>query len=230
MSQRMRIEISLIVLVLLTGATASATNYDEDKVGTYTLPDPLTLANGQPVRDADTWMNQRRPEIVKLFEENQFGRCPDAPANMTSDLWDEDRHAMDGKAIRKQITVYFNGLKDGPQMDIGMYLPADAGEHPVPLFLCLSFTGNHQVLNDPKLKMNEQWNKTTKAKEMPKEETRGKSAKSWPIEKVLARGYGMAFVCYNDIEPDFDGGMKYGVRPLFFKPGQTEPGRDEWGS
>jgi hypothetical protein len=46
-------------------------NYEESLVGTYTLPDPLVLANGQPVRDAKTWYGQRRPEIVRLFEENQ---------------------------------------------------------------------------------------------------------------------------------------------------------------
>ena len=30
-------------------------NYDEAKVGTYTLPDPLKLNDGKPVRDAKTW-------------------------------------------------------------------------------------------------------------------------------------------------------------------------------
>jgi hypothetical protein len=33
-----------------------------------------------------------------------------------------------------------------------------------------------------------------------------------------------------DIEPDFDGGMKFGVRPLLFKKGQTEPEPDQWGA
>ena len=45
-------------------------NYDESKVGSYTLPDPLVLANGKPVRDAKTWTEKRRPEIVRLFEGN----------------------------------------------------------------------------------------------------------------------------------------------------------------
>ena len=33
--------------------TGHVSNYDEAKVGAYTLPDPLILANGQPVKDAD---------------------------------------------------------------------------------------------------------------------------------------------------------------------------------
>lgn len=47
-------------------------NYSEDSVGSYTLPDVFTLQNGGKVKDAKTWMEKRRPEIVKLFEEHQF--------------------------------------------------------------------------------------------------------------------------------------------------------------
>src|SRR5437870_610874 len=41
-------------------------NYDDAQAGTYTLPDPLLLANGKPVRDAKTWNQKRRPKIVRL--------------------------------------------------------------------------------------------------------------------------------------------------------------------
>jgi hypothetical protein len=64
-------------------------NYDESRVGTYTLPDPLVLAGGKPVRDANTWNEQRRAEIVRLFEENQYGRCPGRPAAMRFDVFDK---------------------------------------------------------------------------------------------------------------------------------------------
>src|SRR6266542_961684 len=88
--------LSLLSLLIVLAATASAqtanapptsvagipVNYDEALVGTYTLPDPLVLANGKPVRDAKTWYQKRRPEILKLFEENEYGRAPGRPAEM----------------------------------------------------------------------------------------------------------------------------------------------------
>ncbi|HZS49522.1 MAG TPA: hypothetical protein VFA54_01575, partial [Bryobacterales bacterium] len=40
-------------------------NYEEALAGTYQLPDPLRLADGKPVRDAKTWFEKRRPEIVR---------------------------------------------------------------------------------------------------------------------------------------------------------------------
>jgi len=43
------------------------TNYDEAKVGSYTLPDPLVFNNGKPVRNASDWMKRRRAEILQLF-------------------------------------------------------------------------------------------------------------------------------------------------------------------
>src|SRR3954452_9218454 len=64
-------------------------NYDEALVGSYTLPDPLRLLNGKPVRDAKTWYGKRRPEIIRLFEENQFGRSPDAPTGLMFDVFDK---------------------------------------------------------------------------------------------------------------------------------------------
>src|SRR5947207_8681183 len=84
-------------------------NYDEAEVGEYRLPDPLTLANGKPVRDAKTWNEQRRPELVRLFEENQYGRAPGRPRDMSFDVFEKAAPALDGKAIRRQVTVYFTG-------------------------------------------------------------------------------------------------------------------------
>jgi len=202
-------------------------NYDESKVGTYTLPDPLVLENGQRVRDARTWNNKRRPEILRLFEENVYGRRPGRPKDMHFEVFDVDKHALGGKAIRKQVTVYFSAKKDGPKEDVLIYLPANA-KKPVPLILSLNFSGNHRIIDDPGVKLAMVWDHKTKTKSQATEDTRGTS--KWPVEKLLEHGIGLATIYYCDIEPDFAGGMQYGVRPLFFKPGQAEPAPDDWGA
>ena len=55
--------------------TGHVSNYDEAKVAPFTLPDPLVLANGKPVRDRQTWIKQRRPEILRMYETEIYGRC-----------------------------------------------------------------------------------------------------------------------------------------------------------
>ena len=56
--------------------TGHVSNYDETKVRPYTLPDPLVLADGKPMKDAKTWQERRRPEILHLYETEIYGRIP----------------------------------------------------------------------------------------------------------------------------------------------------------
>ena len=42
-------------------------NYDERKIAPYTIPDPLILQNGAPVKDSKTWTEWRRPELMAIF-------------------------------------------------------------------------------------------------------------------------------------------------------------------
>lgn len=108
--------------------------YDEAKVPKYKLPDPLTTLDGQKVTDVNTWKQKRRPEILKLFEEYVYGRTmAGRPKDMTWRVKSENRKAMNDEAIEKTVTIYFNGKKNGPKMDLFIILPADAGK-PVPVF------------------------------------------------------------------------------------------------
>ena len=180
-------------------------NYDEALVGTYTLPDPLVLANGQPVRDAKTWNEKRRPEIVRLFEENEYGRAPGRPAGMSFDVFDKGTPALDGKAIRRQVTVYFSADKAGPKMDLLIYLPAGANK-PVPLLLNIGFSANSTTVNDPGIKPGEVWGR--EKKKVPA--ATGMNFGRINVAPLLERGIGFATVYYGDIDPDFLGGVPIG--------------------
>lgn len=200
-------------------------NYEEALVGNYMLPDPLVLANGKPVRDKKTWLQKRRPELVRLFEENQFGRSPGRPANMSFDVFDKGTPALDGKALRRQVTIYFSPDKNGPKMDLLIYLPA-AARKPVPLLLNLSFAANSSMVDDPGIKPGEVWGRDKKKGPAPKASNFGRLN----VAPLLAQGIGVATVYYGDIDPDFEGGIPFGVRSLYLKPGEKEPPPNEWGA
>jgi (4-O-methyl)-D-glucuronate---lignin esterase len=215
-------------------------NADESKVVPYTLPDPLILQNGKPVRDAATWFNDRRPEILHLFETQVFGRSPTIKLAVRYVVTSVDKNALGGLAIRKQVTAYFTNSPEGPAMRILIFLPAHAAK-PVPVFAALNFGGNQTVNADPGIDLNSLWVPDALSTqggnpsaptfhEHAGEKTRGSAEHMWQVEKIISRGYALATANYGDIEPDFAGGISRGVRPLFFAQGQTEPVPDEWGA
>jgi hypothetical protein len=189
------------------------------------LPDVLKLADGQPVRDAATWFEKRRPEIVRLFEENQYGRSPGRPADMSFDVFDKATPTFDGKATRRQVTIYFSKDKAGPKMDLLIYLPASVRK-PVPLLLNLGFGANNTLVNDPNVKVGSMWDRQKKQR-VPA--ARGGFG-GLNVLAVLEKGFSIATVNYADIDPDALGAVPYGVRKLYLKEEQTEPTPDEWGS
>ncbi|MCC6536671.1 MAG: acetylxylan esterase [Bryobacterales bacterium] len=200
-------------------------NYTESAAGTYTLQDPLVMQNGAPVRDAKTWNTQRRPELVRLFEEHQFGSAPAKPVGLRFDVFDKGTPALDGAAIRRQVTIHLSPT--GPKLDLLLYLPAAAKGQRVPVLLNASFTANSNAVDDPGVKPGEIWN-TKEQKRVPA--ATGRRFGRLPVAKFLAAGFGVATVYYGDIDPDFAGGFPHGVRKQYLKPGQTEPAPGEWGT
>jgi hypothetical protein len=201
--------------------------YHEEKVPDYTLPDPLVMADGTKVYSAEMWRTKRRPEILELFRKYVYGRAPvGRPKGMTFEVFDLDRKALNGTATRKQVTVNFTGKEDGPSMAILIYLPA-AAKGPVPTFVLLNFGGNHTIHPDPAIRLSTRWMRSGKK---ATEETRGNSAASYPVEKILARGYGLATIYYGDIDPDYHDGFKNGVHPFFDRLADGKRAHDAWAS
>jgi hypothetical protein len=207
--------------------------YDENKVPAYTLPEILVLNNGDRVRDAKAWTARRRPEILATYETEVFGRSPARPSKLNYEVSAVDAKALDGKARRKIVTIFFGEKPGDPKMKLLVYLPAGA-KRPVPVFLGLSFAGIWTIAADPGVPLGEQWVRNPQTREYERqtaqEKSRGASAAQWQVDKILDAGYGLAVFYYGDVEPDFAGGMKYGIRPLFQKAGENEPAPDAWGA
>ncbi len=233
---------SALLCALLVSACAAARepNFDESKVGNYTLPDPLTLQDGSPVRTPADWNQKRRPELLELFATQMFGRTPAAKIKVRYEVLSPDEPALGGLAVRRQVRVHFSEKNDGPKMDILLYVPA-AARKPVPVFAGLNFNGNHTVHADPGIRLADEWVAGPEPKGVNREKrrqtrqtaagaNRGTDSEAWQVEKILRHGYALATAYYEDINPDWVDGTSAGVRPLFYKPGQSAPGPGEWGA
>ena len=200
-------------------------NYDETQIGSYTLPKVLTLKNGKTVKDSKTWIKQRRPEILKFYEENQYGKMPARPSALSFNVFDKGTPVFEGKAIRKQVTVYFTEDTSRHKMELLVYLPAKHSK-PVPLILTANFSANSNATNDPGVKPSLTWNKEGKRVPAPAGRRFGKL----DIEKFISEGFGIATLCYTDIEPDALDGILHGIRGQYLKNGNSQPSPDEWGA
>jgi hypothetical protein len=226
--------LSAFFLPATAGAQSEKYNFDESKVPNYKLPDPLVTLDGRRVINARMWSEVRRPEILNLFETQVYGKTPATLKSMRFEVESVEKWALGGMAVRKQVTVLFNGRQDGPKMSILIYLPAGRNKA-VPMFAALNFEGNHTIRKEPGIALNRNWIRQPQkdvgiVDNHATEAARGSAANRWAVEMILKRGYGLATMYYGDIDPDFDDGFQNGVHPLFYKPGQTKPKPDEWGS
>ena len=122
--------------------TGHVSNYDEAKVAPYTLPDVLKMADGTPVRDAEAWRTQRRPEILKVYETQIYGRLP---ANLPKVDWRSPPPIpafRDGTAIRRQVV---GTAGNGPRAVRINLVDLHAGEvhGRVPVILLANFGGGN---------------------------------------------------------------------------------------
>lgn len=226
--------LSLVLMYCnMTEAQKIPTIYEEENVPKYTLPDPLIAEDGTPIKTAKQWINQRRPEILKIFEEQVYGRAPEFKGEIQFKVLEEDKNALGGKAIRKQVKVQLTNKADGPSMELLIYSPKNA-KGPVPTFLTLNFYGNHTIHTDPAIHLSESWVRNNSAKgtkdNRATEKSRGASAERWPVERILERGFAIVAIYYGDIDPDFDDDFQNGVHPHYLSEGQKKPGPDQWGS
>ena len=200
----------------VTTAQPSGFNYDEERVPQYTLPDVLKKSDGALVSTSADWMQARRPEVLELFNKHVYGYKPEPLSTLRSRIRSE-ANVFGGKAVRREITVFFTDNDSGPSMDILVYTPTGSTT-PVPCVLGYNFHGNHSVDDSPGIHITDSWVRNDKGRgnieNRATEPSRGKSSKRWPAEMIVSRGYGLATIYYGDVDPDFDDGFKNGVHAI----------------
>jgi len=212
-------------------AQTGEVNYDESKVPPYTLPDPLQTANGRRITTEEEWLQYQRPRMLQLFADNVYGRMPGNPKDEHFEVTSVDSSALNGKAVRKQITIYFTEDASSPSMHVLLYLPKSA-KGPVAVFTGLNFHGNQAVDADKGIDLPTGWIDNEEDKHITgfhaTEASRGTDSSRWPLREIIDNGYGVATAYYGDLEPDYPEGWKTGIRTTLKK--ELGIKENEWGA
>lgn len=237
MSKRLVLAVGIACAWMQVGAIAkdgcNNLNYDESKVGDYTVPDPLLGKDGKRVRDAASWKATRRGEILRDFRDLMYGHTPELPIKLRPQVLTTRKDAVDGLATRTIVKLHLFDDTKAPHIDLMYYIPNKTTK-PVPMFLGLSFTGNASIDDDPTIPLPTNWMRPQEGAVVNNRATealRGTGAASWPIKAAIERGYGVATFYYGDIEPDHIEGWRDGIRGYALKlAGRTERGPRDWGA
>ena len=191
-------------IVQQTSARQPGFNYDEARVSAYTLPDPLAGRTGT-VQSVDAWRT-RRTEILELFREHVYGRSPGTPAKLRFDVVEDNPRALDGAAALRRIAVISEQSGREHRFELIVFLP-NARAGPAPVFLLLN---NRPPTNtDP---------------------TRKEKSGFWPVEEIIARGFGIAALQVSDLAPDDHDRFLDGAIKLFDGNARGTRAANAWGA
>lgn len=111
--------------IRLARATGHVSNYTEEKIPPYRLPEPLAMANGNRVTSPEQWLKQRRPEILKFYRDQIYGSVPPNVPKVSWEVSQAEPGDREGAAIVKRAVGGKVGDKpDGPKMNMTIQLPA----------------------------------------------------------------------------------------------------------
>lgn len=195
----------------------NAANYDEAKANPYPhLPEVLTLANGRKVTTAEQWHEQRRPEIVELFEREVVGRIP---ANVPAVSWKVTQSVTGEMASRPVRARRLSGTVDNSahpaievNIDLMLVTPADA-EGPVPVMIL--FGRGRMPGEEPPA-----------GARMPPPPPPGSDPPA--TEQLIAAGWGYAYLNPTSVQPDNGAGLTRGIIGLTNQGKPRKP--DDWGA
>lgn len=184
----------------------NAANADESKVQPYFLPNPLEFNDGSKVSTPELWQ-QRRLEIIELFEQEMYGRIP---GNIPSVNWQivSVKDTIDGDfpvKIKELEGVVDNSMY--PEIEVVIKLtvgtPANSTKA-VPVITEFGFNGSGR------------FGRRQNSDEL-----------TWK-QQLLQKGWGYAVIVPTSIQADWGAGLRQGIIGLVNKGQPRKP--DDWGA
>ena len=192
-------------------SSPNAVNYDETKANPFpNLPDPLRLKNGKRVTSGKQWWNQRRPEIVKDFDREVYGRVPQHTPTVKWEIvsTSKEKNGDVPVTIKKLVGHADNSSYPALMVDLQLTLttPANA-TGPVPVIMEFGFVFPPGFRPPP-----------------------GFTPPPGPTwqDQLLAKGWGYAIMIPTSYQADNGAGLTKGIIGLSNRGQPRKP--DDWGT
>lgn len=203
----------------------NAANYDESQANPYPqLPDALTLANGRKVRTAQQWWQQRRPELVELFEREVVGRVPQHTPAIEWRITDTEVTKIGVRTVYARRLVGKVDNSAYPAIDVNLDLvlvtPTESAG-PVPVMILF---GRGRLPSEPAPSFPAPASSASGAAALRPQRIPDPPA----IEQLIAAGWGYAYLNPTSVQPDDGAGLTRGIIGLVNKGQPRRP--DDWGA
>jgi hypothetical protein len=231
-------------------AAPDAANYDPAKANPYPVwPDLMTMADGRPVTTAAMWRQQRRPELVGLFEREVYGRIPSGVPQVTWRVDTVDREYFGGRPVVAQQLVGHvdNRAAPGIAVDIRatLVLPANA-KAAVPVLVMFA-PARYPSPTQPNAAEAARLDAALKATAIARDPSLEAIFAAHPgfefvkpggffapppeddrVTKLIAAGWGVALLDTATIQADDGAGLREGIIGLVNKGAPRTP--EQWGA
>ncbi|MCB7064805.1 prolyl oligopeptidase family serine peptidase [Enterocloster citroniae] len=172
------------------------------------VPSVLTCMDGTVVRDSRRWFETRRPEILELFRDQEYGRLPDMKDVEIKIRAADSRqgpNVMEGRAVRRTVEVEAIRGENHFSFNFVVFIPVGMRQ-PVPAFITICNRGIRD--SDP---------------------ARHFLSPFYPAETIISRGYACASFRTQEVAPDYDEGFSTCFHKLFPEYRENRP-LDAWGA
>ncbi len=129
----------------------------------------------------------RQKELLALFEENIYGRRPDTPFTTTWKIRARDNKALAGQATLKLVDITITSGQRSLTFCLRLFTPNQT-QQPVPTFLLICNRSRRNI-----------------------DYTRRIKSEFWPVEEIIANGFGAAAFFNGEIDPDVHDGFRNGI-------------------
>ncbi|MHA1112274.1 MAG: alpha/beta hydrolase family protein [Promethearchaeota archaeon] len=100
----------------------------------YKLPDPLLFNSGERVISEEQWVDKRRGEILRFYEENIYGKFPSEPFETEYKILEEIKDDLGGLATKKAVKITFKHGERRKEIPVLIHIPNHV-KKPVPAFV-----------------------------------------------------------------------------------------------